>query len=107
MSVSGRNAWTQPFDNQLFDVVFIDPPTESDLSLLKAFISDIAAYTVCFFYEPLVQGSAGMLMHSAIHLDRLMQHCRKEEVLLIQDEVFTGFGRTRELFLFITQNSAG
>lgn len=98
MSVSGRSAWTQPFDNLLFDVVFIDPPTENNLSLLKSFISEIASDTACFIYEPLVQGSGGMLMHSAIHLDELMQHCRKEEVLLIQDEVFTGFGRTGKNF---------
>ncbi len=42
MSVSGRSAWTKPFDQLLFDVVFIDPPTPENLPELKALISEIA-----------------------------------------------------------------
>ena len=98
MSVSGRSAWTRPFEQLLFDVVFIDPPTKENLPGLKSLISDIAAETACFVYEPLVQGSGGMLMHSADCLDELMQHCRQEGVLMVQDEVFTGFGRTGKNF---------
>jgi len=98
MSVSGRSVWTKPFEQLLFDVVFIDPPTRENLSELKILISNISSETACFIYEPLVQGSGGMLMHSAAFLDELMQHCRKEGVLMIQDEVFTGFGRTGKNF---------
>lgn len=98
MSVSGRSAWTKPFEQLLFDVVFIDPPTSENLSELKALVSEISDETACFIYEPLVQGSGGMLMHGATFLDELMQHCRKEGVLMIQDEVFTGFGRTGKNF---------
>jgi adenosylmethionine-8-amino-7-oxononanoate aminotransferase len=39
-----------------------------------------------------------MLMYEAKYLDELMSHCRKEGVLLIADEVFTGFGRTGKRF---------
>jgi adenosylmethionine-8-amino-7-oxononanoate aminotransferase len=39
-----------------------------------------------------------MLMYDAGHLDQLMAHCRKDGVLLIADEVFTGFGRTGKRF---------
>src|SRR5690554_3298667 len=98
MSVSARSAWTKPFEQLLFDVVFIEPPTSENLSELKAHVSKISAETACFIYEPLVQGSGGMLMHGAAFLDELMKHCRKEGVLLIQDEVFTGFGRTGKNF---------
>lgn len=98
MSVSGRSAWTKPFEQLLFDVVFIDPPTSKNLPELKALVSKIATETACFIYEPLVQGSGGMLMHSTESLDELMKHCRKEGVLMIQDEVFTGFGRTGKNF---------
>ena len=39
-----------------------------------------------------------MLMYEAEYLDQLMAHCREENVLLIADEVFTGFGRTGKSF---------
>jgi adenosylmethionine-8-amino-7-oxononanoate aminotransferase len=39
-----------------------------------------------------------MLMYEARYLDELMAHCRKEGVLQIADEVFTGFGRTGKRF---------
>jgi adenosylmethionine-8-amino-7-oxononanoate aminotransferase len=39
-----------------------------------------------------------MLMYEAEYLDELMAHCREENVLLIADEVFTGFGRTGKRF---------
>jgi adenosylmethionine-8-amino-7-oxononanoate aminotransferase len=98
MSVSGRSAWTNPFEQLLFDVVFITPPNNKNLPELKALVSAIADETACFIYEPLVQGSGGMLMHGAEFLDELMHHCRTEGVLMIQDEVFTGFGRTGKNF---------
>ncbi|PTT01532.1 adenosylmethionine--8-amino-7-oxononanoate transaminase [Pedobacter sp. HMWF019] len=98
MSVSGRNPWTKPFDTFLFDVIVIDPPSEDNLQELKTFISSVAPEIACFIYEPLVQGSAGMLMHSAAALDSLLAYCREEKILLIQDEVFTGFGRTGKNF---------
>lgn len=98
MSVSGRNAWTAPFDSFLFEVVFIDTPTQDNLESLKSLISFHAHDLACFIYEPLVQGSAGMLMYGAKELDELMGHCRVNDVLMIQDEVFTGFGRTGKNF---------
>ena len=53
----------------------------------------------CFVYEPLVQwGAGGMLMHEAETLSELMQFCKSKEILLIQDEIFVGFGRTGKLF---------
>lgn len=98
MSVSGRSAWTQPFGEMLFEVVFIDVPTSQNLGSLKAFINNISDEIACFIYEPLIQGAAGMLMHSAEDLSELMKFCREQKILMIQDEVFTGFGRTGKLF---------
>jgi adenosylmethionine-8-amino-7-oxononanoate aminotransferase len=48
--------------------------------------------------EPLVQGAAGMLTQPPGFLRRLQELCRQHEVLLICDEVATGFGRTGTLF---------
>jgi adenosylmethionine-8-amino-7-oxononanoate aminotransferase len=48
--------------------------------------------------EPLIQGAAGMLTQPPGFLHRLAELCRAHEVLLICDEVATGFGRTGTLF---------
>jgi len=98
MSVSGRSVWTKPFGEMLFEVIFIDTPTTENLENLKNQIKSYADEMACFIYEPLVQGAAGMLMYEAQDLDELMKFCREQEILMIQDEVFTGFGRTGKLF---------
>ncbi|RYE18926.1 MAG: adenosylmethionine--8-amino-7-oxononanoate transaminase [Sphingobacteriales bacterium] len=98
MSVSGRSAFTAAFDGLLFDVEFIDLPNEGNIESLKSQISNLKSTLACFIFEPLVQGSSGMIMYEAQYLDKLMAHCRAENVLTIADEVFTGFGRTGKPF---------
>lgn len=98
MSVSGRSVWTKPFGEMLFEVIFIDTPTSENLENLKNQIRNHANEIACFIYEPLIQGAAGMLMYDAEDLDELMKFCREQGILMIQDEVFTGFGRTGKLF---------
>ncbi|MFP7654766.1 adenosylmethionine--8-amino-7-oxononanoate transaminase [Chryseobacterium proteolyticum] len=98
MSVSGRSIWTQPFGEMLFEVIFIDTPNSENLEELKIRIEDFADDVACFIYEPLIQGAAGMLVHHAEDLSKLMKFCREKEIILVQDEVFTGFGRTGKLF---------
>ncbi|HEY0246500.1 MAG TPA: adenosylmethionine--8-amino-7-oxononanoate transaminase [Mucilaginibacter sp.] len=98
MAVSGRSAFTAPFDSMLFEVEFIDLPTADNINQLKSRISYLRTELACFIFEPLVQGSGGMLMYEAKHLDELMAHCHAEGILLIADEVFTGFGRTGKPF---------
>lgn len=98
MSVSGRGIWTEPFSEKLFDVLFIETPNEENIETIKIQIEQIADQVACFIYEPLVQGAAGMLMYEAKYLDELMSCCRNNKILLIQDEIFVGFGRTGKLF---------
>ncbi len=56
--------------------------------------SEIAAVIV----EPRVQGAAGMIVAPEGHLSIIRQLCNDHDVLLIADEIATGFGRTGEMF---------
>lgn len=98
MAVSGRSAFTAAFDNLLFEVEFIDLPDADNIESLKSQISNLKSELACFIFEPLIQGSAGMLMYEAKYLDELVAHCKREGVFTIDDEVFTGFGRTGRRF---------
>lgn len=98
MAVSGRSAFTAAFDQLLFEVEFIDLPTSENIDDLKSQISNLEPELACFIFEPLVQGSAGMIMYEPQWLNELVAYCRQQNILTIADEVFTGFGRTGKRF---------
>ena len=99
MAVSGRSAFTAPFVPFLFDVEYLPVPTagQEDAVMERAeelFTGDVAA----FIAEPLVQGAGGMVMYEAALLDDLFRLARRNNTLIIADEVMTGFGRTGQFF---------
>ncbi|MBV8253501.1 MAG: adenosylmethionine--8-amino-7-oxononanoate transaminase [Chitinophaga sp.] len=99
MSVSGRSVFTRVFDELLFEVHFLDLPTASNTDTIISQIKDLDPTTIAaFIFEPLVQGAGGMLMYEAAPLDQLLQWCKTNNILLIADEVMTGFGRTGKNF---------
>ncbi|HEY6902503.1 MAG TPA: adenosylmethionine--8-amino-7-oxononanoate transaminase [Puia sp.] len=98
MSVSERSVFTAPFNDYLFEVVFIDTPTPGNIEQLCNFIHTHGREIAGFIYEPLVQGAGGMIMYEAALLDRLLTEAAAQGILCIADEVMTGFGRTGRLF---------
>lgn len=100
MSASGRNAFNQPYWHHLFESYQVIPPTpgneQESLHQLQRVL--MQADVACFIYEPLILGAGGMLMYTAEALNPLLELARKQGVLLIADEIMTGFGRTTTLF---------
>jgi adenosylmethionine-8-amino-7-oxononanoate aminotransferase len=92
MSVSGGSVFTQPFASLLFPVDRVDPSGLGDH--LDAHGDRIAAVIV----EPMLQGAGGMIMWPAEALARVRELCYRHGVLMIADEVLTGFGRTGRMF---------
>jgi len=100
MAVGAPSPFNTPFGAPAFNVIHIPTPNQENLASLLDKISDIASeYNVAgFIFEPLVQGSGGMLMYEAEHLEVLINHCRQLHIITIADEVMTGFGRTGAMF---------
>ncbi len=65
---------------------------------LSAHLTAHHARIAALIVEPLVQGASGMTMYDAHYLRRARELCTEHDVLLIADEIMTGFGRTGTLF---------
>jgi len=98
MSVSDRSVFTLAFHDLLFEVIFIDTPTEENIEATKTIIHDHADSIAAFIYEPLVQGAGGMKMYDADLMNDLLSTIKVHNIICIADEVMTGFGRTGKLF---------
>jgi adenosylmethionine---8-amino-7-oxononanoate aminotransferase len=103
-SLGGVPVFRRPFAGVLLECVFVPPPGPAAASheegFAKAFEalerllregSDTIAAVVL---EPLVQGASGMRMYDASYLRHARDLCDRYDVLLVIDEVFTGYGRT-------------
>ena len=98
MSVSDRSVFTLAFHDKLFEVLFIDTPSATNIEELKNTINKEGTAIAAFIYEPLVQGAGGMRMYDAHWMNELLKTVKQHDIICIADEVMTGFGRTGKLF---------
>jgi adenosylmethionine---8-amino-7-oxononanoate aminotransferase len=99
LSLGDGGFGTELFDPLCFPVLrapgFTDPACFTRaIAMLEEHAHEIAAVVI----EPLVQGAGGMLLADVEGLASLGRACREHQVLLLCDEVATGFGRTGTLF---------
>src|SRR6478672_9385152 len=95
VSVGGIDLFHATYRPLLFDSHAAEPGDPGDMArILAAHEEEIAAVIV----EPLVQGAAGIRVHPPGYLRSVRDLCDRHGVLLICDEVATGFGRTGTMF---------
>jgi adenosylmethionine-8-amino-7-oxononanoate aminotransferase len=95
VSIGGIDLFHSAYRPLLFPTHAAEPGDAADLErVLAVHEEEIAAVIV----EPLVQGAAGMLTHPPGYLRAVRELCDRFGVLLICDEVATGFGRTGTMF---------
>ena len=88
--------------------IFAEAPTcqydeawqDSDIAEVKQLIESQHQRIAAVIIEPLVQGAGGMRFYCPRYLRELRQLCDKYGLLLIFDEIATGFGRTGTLFAY-------
>jgi len=79
----------------------ISVPLPRDAESLRMFdqtLRDVRERLAAVFIEPLVQGAGGMRFHTPDVLAAIAASCRRNDVLLVADELATGFGRTGSMF---------
>ncbi|WP_030901547.1 adenosylmethionine--8-amino-7-oxononanoate transaminase [Streptomyces sp. NRRL F-5126] len=90
--------WSGALPRQVFADV---PPADFDetyADALRALVARHAHEAAAVIVEPVVQGAGGMRFHSPAYLRVLREACDENDVLLVFDEIATGFGRTGTLF---------
>jgi adenosylmethionine-8-amino-7-oxononanoate aminotransferase len=95
VSAGGIDLFHETYRPLLFDTLKAAP---GDIADMERLLAENDGEVAAVMMEPLVQGAAGMLMHPPGYLAAVRRLCDRHGVLLICDEVATGFGRTGTMF---------
>ena len=95
VSVGGIDLFHSLYRPLLFAALRADP---GDLAQMEGLLREHRGQVAAVIMEPLVQGAAGLLVHPKGYLRAVRELCDRHDVLLIVDEVATGFGRTGRMF---------
>ncbi len=97
-SLGGVDVFRRPFSGVLFECVRAPVPDREGYArafeTIAALVRREADTLAAVFVEPVVQGAAGMRVYDPAYLRELRALCTRHDVLLVFDEVFTGYGRT-------------
>jgi adenosylmethionine-8-amino-7-oxononanoate aminotransferase len=74
------------------------PRTDAEFAVFERLLAQHAHVLAALLIEPLIQGAGGMKFHTAQILARIVELARRHDVLLVFDEIATGFGRTGSMF---------
>lgn len=100
-SLGGVEIFRRPFAGVLFDCVHA-PVEEGGFERAFATLGELvereSATLAAVVVEPIVQGAAGMRTYAPELLRHLAERCRANDVLLVCDEVFAGYGRTGRMW---------
>lgn len=107
MSAGARSLFSDPYKTMLFEVLHakgaakVEDPAPMDwakdaLEIIEKRASEIVAIIL----EPLVQGAGGMIMWPREAVELIVDAAKAKGILVIFDEIMTGFGRTGKLFAF-------
>jgi len=100
------NGMHRLFSGFLPQQIFVDAPAcrfdgpwqEADIAPMAAALDRHQGEIAAVILEPVVQGAGGMRIYHPTYLQRVRELCDQHGVLLIADEIATGFGRTGKLF---------
>jgi len=107
VSVGGISLFHEVYSRLIFKAIKLGFPSRMNigsgdyfkcLNKLEKLLQSEGRSVCAFIVEPIVQGAAGMIMWPEGVLREMSRICTKYEVLLIVDEVATGFGRTGKMF---------